>query len=197
LLGATGIMGPMIETPFAMKKFKDAAKKVYGDDVNKIEWIINTETKTCHENIDEILDMGEGFLNTIAIGRVDLSSSLGLGRADINSNVMLDISREFAMKAKEHNLIVGVGGGMSLDTVPFLMKMRNLVDKFETRKVVFKFIDDEKLLDQGLILATEFEILYLQNKCDFYEHMSKEDGSRLEMLKKRLELDKEKVGKSK
>src|SRR6056297_3163881 len=32
LLGASGIMAPMIETPFAMGKFMQAAKKVYTED---------------------------------------------------------------------------------------------------------------------------------------------------------------------
>ena len=47
MLGASGIMAPMIESPFAMKKFVGAANKVYGDAVDDIEWIINAETICC------------------------------------------------------------------------------------------------------------------------------------------------------
>lgn len=191
LLGASGIMAPMIETPFAMKKFIGAANKVYGDNLNDIEWIINTETKTCRENFDEILTASEGFLDTIAIGRVDLSASMGLGRSDINSDVMYDAVYDFATRAKSKNLKVGVGGGVSLETIPFILKMKEYVDKFETRKVVFKLIDNEELLKKGLVYAMEFEMLYLKNKCEFYNDMAREDIERVKMLEKRYNLAKE------
>ena len=67
LLGATGIMAPMIETPFAMQKFRGAAEKVYGENIGDIEWIINAETKTCRKNFDDILKEGKGFLKTISV----------------------------------------------------------------------------------------------------------------------------------
>lgn len=194
LLGASGIMAPMIETPFSMKKFVGAAKKVYGDKYKDIEWIINTETKTCRENFNEILEEGKGFLNTIAIGRVDLSASMGLERKDINSDIMFEAVYDFATRAKNNGVVVGVGGGVSLETVPFLMRMKDYVDKFETRKVVFKMSDDELMLKKGLVLAMEFEILYLKNKCEFYNDMAKEDQERVKMLEQRYLKAKETLG---
>lgn len=194
LLGASGIMAPMIETPFAMKKFVGAAKKVYGDKYKDIEWIINTETKTCRENFNEILEEGKGFLNTIAIGRVDLSASMGLERKDINSEIMFDAVYDFATRAKNKGIVVGVGGGVSLETVSFLMRMKDYVDKFETRKVVFKMSDDEMMLKKGLVLAMEFEMLYLKNKCEFYNDMAKEDQQRVKMLEQRYLKAKETLG---
>lgn len=194
LLGAAGIMAPMIETPFAMKKFVGAAKKVYGDEIKDIEWIINAETKTCKENFDEILTEGKGFLNTIAIGRVDLSASMGLTRDSINGEEVYDASTYFAKKAKQYGIIVGFGGGISFESIPFIQKMKGLTDKFETRKVVFKYDDNEKRLKSGILKAMEFETLYLQNKCDFYDRMANEDRQRMEMLKKRLEVAKEMIG---
>ena len=70
LLGATGIMAPMIETPFAMSKFSSAANRVYGEDIETVEWIINAETKTCHANYKAILEKGKGFLNTVTVGGI-------------------------------------------------------------------------------------------------------------------------------
>lgn len=187
LLGAHGIMGPMIESPFAMEKFKGAAEKVYGDEIGSIDWIINTETKTCHANLDEILDAGKGFLNTIAIGRVDLSSSMGLPRTEINDDVMLSAAIDMALRARTHGVTVGFGGGISFDAIPFIIKMAPYADRFETRKVVFSMTDDEKALKRGILLAMEFETLYLKNKCSFYDRMANEDRNRLKMLSERLE----------
>lgn len=193
LLGASGIMAPMIETPFAMQKFVNAARKVYKDRTEDIEWIINTETKTCLNNFDDILNVGKGFLNTIAIGRVDLSASMGLSRAEINGDLVFEAAKIFAQKAKGANLNVGIGGGVSLDSIPVFLKLKSIVDKFETRKVVFRLIDDEQKLKRALVLAMEFELLYLKNKCDFYRKMELEDRERLKMLEQRFALAKEKI----
>lgn len=187
LLGATGIMAPMIETPFAMSKFIGAAKKVYGNEIGDIEWIINAETKTCLQNFDDILDVAEGFLNTIAIGRVDLSGSMGLSRADINGEEIYKASRIFAEKAKERGIIVGFGGGISPEAIPFIERMYDITDKFETRKVVFSKDSMNKDIRKGLAKAMEFETLYLKNKCDFYDRMAFEDRDRLTMLEGRLQ----------
>ncbi len=186
ILGASGIMAPMIETPFAMKKFVGAAKKVYGDEVGDIEWIINTETKTCLANFDEILDEAEGFLNTIAIGRVDLSGSMGLSRSVINGEEVYQASRIFAEKAKARGLVVGFGGGISSDAIPFIERMYDTIDKFETRKVVFAAEALHKDIRSALTKAMEFETLYLKNKCEFYDRMAFEDRDRLTMLEGRL-----------
>lgn len=190
ILGATGIMAPMIETPFAMHKFVSAAKKAYGDEISDIEWIINTETKTCYENIEPIFDEAEGFLNTIAIGRVDLSGSLNLSREFINSDKIFEITKDLAIRAKKRGIIVGMGGGISFDAIPFLIRMYPHIDKFETRKIVFKAISDKEQLKQGILLAMEFETLYLQNKCEFYDKMANEDKERLRMLSARLKVAK-------
>ena len=193
LLGASGIMAPMIETPFAMKKFVNAARKVYKDRVSDIEWIINAETKTALKNFDEILLAGKNFLNTIVVGRVDLSASMGLGRAEINGDLVTDATAIFAKKAKESNLNVGVGGGVSLDSIPVFLKLKSIVDRFETRKIVILLTDDEQTLKRALLLAMEFEMLYLKNKCEFYRAMSFEDAERLKMLEQRYALAKEKI----
>lgn len=187
LLGASGIMAPMIETPFAMKKFVGAAKKVYGDEISELEWIINAETKTCKANFDEILDAGKGFLNTISIGRVDLSGSMGLTREVINGAEIFETAQFFAQKAKAAGIIVGFGGGISFDAIDFIKDMKGLADKFETRKVVFKYDDNTERLKAGILKAMEFEVLYLQNKCEFYDRMANEDRARMQMLAQRLE----------
>lgn len=193
LLGASGIMAPMIESPFAMQKFVNAARKVYKDRVKNIEWIINTETKTCMKNLDDIFAAGEGFLNTISIGRVDLSSSMGLNRSDIDGDIVFDSASTIAQKAKNVGLTVGIGGGVQTSSLPFFLKLQPFLDKFETRKIVFRMSNDEQLLKRGLVLAMEFEMLYLKNKCDFYAEMELEDRGRLTMLEQRYALAKKEL----
>lgn len=188
LLGASGIMAPMIETPFAMKKYVNAAKKVYGDEWQDIEWIINAETVTCHQNLDAILKQGESFLSTVSIGRVDMSSSMGLSRAEINGQKVFDVTKDIAIRSKQYGYKVNFGGGISFDALPFICDLYPLNDRFETRKVVFRASDNQKKLKAGILKAMEFETLYLKNKCEFYNRMSVEDQDRLKMMKERLEI---------
>lgn len=194
LLGATGIMAPMIETPFAMKKYVGAAQKVYGDQIHDISWIINAETKTCKQNLKEILDEGEGFLNVVSVGRVDLSSSMGLTRADINNETMFETTKEIAEYTRKRGYLVNFGGGISFEAIPFIRRIAPYVDRFETRKVVFGIMDDEKRLEKAIYRAMEFETLYLQNKCAYYNRMAKEDEARMQMFTVRLNQAKERLG---
>ncbi|MBR5774566.1 MAG: citrate lyase beta subunit, partial [Clostridia bacterium] len=92
----------------------------------------------------------------------------------------------FSRVARAHGLKVGFGGGISFDSVPFITKMASLADKFETRKVVFRMDTDERRLKEGILLAMEFETMYLKNKCDFYDRMANEDRDRLIMLEERV-----------
>ena len=186
LLGARGVMAPMIETPFALSKFKGAAEKVYGAQMNEVNWVINAETKTCHENYDEILEVGKGFINMVGIGRVDYSGSLGLTRADINSDLMLEKSIDMADRAHAAGIMVAFGGGISFDAIPFIQAMKGHADRFETRKVHFELTDDEKQLKRGILLAMKFETLYLDAKCAYYDSMAGEDRERLVMMRERV-----------
>ena len=186
LLGASGIMAPMIESPFAMKKFVNAAHKVYGNDWKNIEWIINAETVLCHQNLDDILEAGKGFLSTVSIGRVDLSASMGLSRDEINGDAVFAKTRDIAEKSKAKGYKVNFGGGISFNAVPFIMNMYPLNDRFETRKVVFNSTDNVEKLKDGLLKAMEFETLYLKNKCEYYDRMVVEDQERLKMMIKSL-----------
>lgn len=195
LLGASGIMAPMIETPFAMQKYIGAATKVYGNEVKDIDWIINAETKTCRANLDDILAKAQGFLNTVSVGRVDLSASMGMPRSLINSDAIFEATEEIAKKTREAGMCVNFGGGISFDAIPFICAMAKNVDRFETRKVVFRIQDDEKKLQAGILAAMEFEVLYLKNKCAYYDRMAKEDESRMKMLDERLQSAKAKFGK--
>ena len=180
-------MAPMIETPFALKKFRSAAEKVYGDQMGEIDWIINAETITCHQNYDAILAEGEGFLDMVGIGRVDYSASKGLTRADINSDTMLESCIDIAERSKKARLQVAFGGGISFDAIPFIRALSSHVDRYETRKVHFEITDDEETLKGAILNAMRFEVLYLESKCEYYDAMANEDRSRLEMMRERIE----------
>ncbi len=186
VLGATGIMAPMIETPFALSKYISAAKRVYGDDINTVEWIINAETKTCLANYDEILSAGKDFLRAVTVGRSDLSASMGIERAEIETELVYEATRTLLEKSKYMGLTTNFGGNIGVESIPFIQKMSDVADRFETRKVVLRMDNDENRLKVVIQKALNFEYLYLLNKANYYDVLSHEDDARIERMKKQI-----------
>jgi len=192
LLGASGIMAPMIESPFAMTKFEGAIKKVYTkEEQESIEFIINAETKTFCENSDDIFKIGKDFLKVVVVGRVDLSASYGLGRSGIDSEMIFLKTRDICLKAREYGYIAGMGGGITFEDVSNIDKLKGIIDRFETRKIIFDMARIGKDIRNGIIKAIEFELLYLKNKAEFYDRMANEENKRIVMLEERLKAAKE------
>lgn len=186
LLGATGVMAPMIETPFAMSKFASAAKRVYGDEIDSVEWIINAETKTCHANYKEILEAGKGFLNAVTVGRSDLSASMGIDRKDIESKPVFDATRDLLQMSKAAGHTTNFGGNIGIESIPFVIGMSDVAERFETRKVVITMDNNEEHLKKAIHKALNFELLWLLNKKNYYTRLSNEDEARIERMRFQL-----------
>lgn len=185
LLYATGVMAPMIETPFAMKKFKNAYKKVYGTESN-IERIINAETVTCMKNFEDILKEGKGFLTGVTVGRSDLSASMGISKADIECQEVFEVTKRLLMKSKENGLITNFGGNIGMESIQNIINLSQLIDRFETRKVVISPSENKKHLKEAIRESLHFELLYLEFKSAYYSTMAIEDSDRMERLRKQI-----------
>lgn len=196
LLGAKGVMAPMIETPFAMSKFIGAIDTVYTPEEQKdMYFIFNAETITGYNNLDDIFAVkGIEKIHSIAVGRVDFTASLGYDRSKINSEEITKYTRVMLTKAREHGIMAGMGGGVNFAALDVIAELSDVVEKFETRKIVFGYNKDIDYR-MGLRLAIEFELLYLQNKQDFYQRMANEDLKRIKMMSDRLEEAKAIVGR--
>jgi len=189
-IGVAGIVAPMAETSFAVSKYLNAvANFVPEDNREDIEFAVNIETITAYNNIDDILNTPKiDLLSSITVGRVDFTSSMGLDRSSVNGDEMFGMCSDILRKAKAKGLKTALGGAISTESIPVLKKLNevNLINKFETRKVVFKNTAVDKDLEKGILKAVEFELLWLKSKQRYYSRAKAEDETRIQMLEKRL-----------
>ncbi|HNW45055.1 MAG TPA: aldolase/citrate lyase family protein [Elusimicrobiales bacterium] len=189
-LGVKGIIAPMAETPFALSKFLLMVKTMVAEDnARDIEFAFNLETITGFKNIDAMYKLPElPILSGVTVGRVDLTGSMGLKRDAINKSAAVEkICRAIMVKSRKKGLKTGLGGGIAKEALPIITKLfkENLLDKFETRKVVFP-AGACKYGYPAILKALEFELLWLKSKRRYYSRVKVEDENRILMLEKRI-----------
>ena len=188
--GVRYIIAPIIETPYALSKYIAAKDKIFNQQEQQdVKFLFNVETITSFENINEILDLAsqKPGCDGAVFGRVDFSGSLKLNREKIESDQITNVGETIAMLCKAKGLEFVVGGAVSSDALVSLRRFKAVhLDRFETRKVVFKGdAIDTPNLPEALRQAVHFELLWLINKREYYGVMHKEDQHRIEMLESR------------
>jgi hypothetical protein len=191
-VGVDYIVAPMVETPYALSKFVGAIAIAFNEDERKhTDFLFNLETITAYENLDAMAKLAkDGGIEGIVFGRVDFSGSLGIGRAGIETDEVTNRVIETAKVAKRTGLDLVVGGAVSSDALPQLNRINSeYLTRFETRKVVFAASALERLdIEQGLLHAVHFELLWLLNKRSYYAQITAEDNKRIEMLESRWQV---------
>ena len=192
LLDVSGLVAPMIESPYALRKYLDAIETFVPKELqNNIKFGVNIETIQAYSNLESIFkERGIRRLSMITVGRVDLCLSLGMSRNDINSDRIYQITKDICSLAKHFHFQTTIGGGIATEALPFIKRLgrAKLLDRYETRKIVFGIPKTFKKAAQGILMANEFELLWLENKRNYYNAIYQEDSKRIAMLKKRLVL---------
>ena len=191
-VGVDYIVAPMVETPYALSKFVGAiAIAFHEDERNDTDFLFNLETITAYENLAAMAKVAkEGGIEGIVFGRVDFSGSMGIGRAGIETDDVTNRVVETAKVAKAFGLDLVVGGAVSSDALPQLQRINSeYLTRFETRKVVFAAAALKRSdIEQGLLHAVHFELLWLLNKRNYYAQITAEDNKRIEMLEARWQV---------
>lgn len=194
-IGVDYIIAPMVETPYALWKFIDAKNKVYTkEEQEDTDFLVNIETITGYNNLDGFVKMAtmENGLDGLVFGRVDFVMSMGLnGREDINRPDVTQMVCDVAKACKENGLELVMGGGVAAEALPAIRQVEAVhLNRFETRKIVFdaNFIANSDKAEEALKEAVRFELLWLENKRDYYGAIHTEDAKRIDMLANRLAL---------
>jgi hypothetical protein len=188
VIGVERVVGPMIESAYALRKFLGAVNLAFpASERDEVHVAANVETITAVENLDAMLKLPEiGQLDGLVLGRVDMVGSLGLSRDDVNCPELLDIGRRVFQAGRASGLECAMGGGIGKEALPFMRDLGDLLDRYETRKVIFACPAAlTNGAEDGILKAVGFELMWLKNKRDFYGGIFEEDRTRIEMLEAR------------
>lgn len=190
-IGVRYVVAPMIETPYALSKYIQAKNLVFTpEEQEEVDFLFNLETITAYNHLQDMTDLASRNLQGIVFGRVDFSGSMGLGREGIESRTITEKILATSQIASASGLDLVVGGAISNAALPALQEIGRIkLTRFETRKVVFAghAVDMSKIQD-ALLNAVHFELLWLLNKRDYYSTITKEDSARIEMLESRWQV---------
>lgn len=189
-IGIKGLVAPMVESPFALKKFINAIHtNVDKSSINTLNLGINIETIKAISDIENILNQDSTEqLSSITVGRVDLVSSMNKDRSFVNDIEIFNMIKKTFTLAKKFGLKLYVGGAISVDSETFLHNLfeEGLLDRFETRYAIY---DSSALknFSEALSQGQLFEYEWLKSKQIMYQHMCEKDNARIQMIKQRLE----------
>lgn len=192
-IGVQAIVAPMVESGYAASKFVLAKNLVFNEDERDgTRFLANLETKLAYDNLVEIVNeisVADG-LSGLVFGRVDFVGSNGSDRSEVNSDSVLQSALRVAESLKSKGCEFVVGGGVSVDSLPFLKEVLGVhLTRFETRKVIFagESLKNSRI-ESALLSAVHFELLWLINKKEYYGHIHREDDKRIKMLDDRWKL---------
>ena len=190
IIGVKGLVAPMVESEFGLKKFVQAAKLYIPEDtLSSIQLNVNVETITAIGNAQAMLDTPEaGELYGVTVGRVDLVSSMNKDRNYVNEPEVYKMVKGVFAKVKEKGLKACLGGAVSTNSLTFLKKLHSegLLDKFETRYAMFDPSITLKNLSRALSKAQMFEYEWLMCKHELYTSMANQDIKRIQMIQDRI-----------
>ncbi len=192
ILGVNGLVAPMVETPYAVSKYLSVIQNmIQPDNQEAIEFAINIETITALKNINEMMALDAiNVLSSITFGRSDFIQSMGKSKSEVDSRIVFEYVKKVAKIAKEKKLKFAMGGNITKQSIGFIKELylEDLIDKYETRKVVFDSSFIEKKPEEGIELALKFELLWLKSKRRFYSKIREEDEHRIIDLEKRIKI---------
>jgi len=201
-LGVEGIVAPMVESAFAMKKFLAAVDEVYSvDELRDVGLHINVESIQGARSFPEMLEQPEfARLSGVTIGRGDLANSLGQDRNRINTDEMFRICKEIfaSTKSRYPDAECILGNFPDCESFAFLDRFSpGVITGYERRKAMYHMGNGWRdSCVEGLYKGLLFEKLWCENRRSYYAALSRSDTGYLKTLDGSLERIKSHMVKS-
>jgi len=180
-MGIDGIIGPMIESPYALSIFVRTLKTYYKD-LSKIKKIINIESITSFENLGRILNHPDfEVIDQVTIGRTDFSTSIS---SHVDDEKVFKYVKEIVNASHKAGKITSVGGSI---TPLNAIKIKDFTgtEKINIRTVV---IDLRKCTNiyEAIRKSLELEILLLKNNKILFPQYNGYFENRIKVIKERI-----------
>lgn len=182
-LGVGGILGPLIESEYALEKFVSTVNEIFYSEHEKPILAINIETKNAFKEIDNILgNSAFNHIDMVVIGRLDLS--LSMGKQNVDDVEVSEVIQKIIDKLNQKNIHILVGGFVNPQSAA-LIKENYKVSRINTIHAVF---DLSKIsnISHSIIQALNFEIelyetfkLMFPKRNLFYENRIKINRDKL------------------
>jgi 4-hydroxy-2-oxoheptanedioate aldolase len=185
-IGVDGLIAPMVESQFGVKKFVDAISSIYKE--KNIHLSINIETQQAVNNIDEILEIGKDRVENVTIGRTDLSFSYFDPKIRPDSDFIFELLKKLEKKISSKKITMTVGGSLSKQSINCFKNIKDnwlkIIHRLETRKVILPteiMLNNERSISEAL----RFEELYILSKKEINDLFIESETNRLTRLKMR------------
>lgn len=186
------VVAPMVESSFALKKFKAMALRVFHETGFNPKLLFNLETITAWRDFENILEEAsrDGSIYGVTFGRGDFAESIGLPRSEVDSLQVREVVLEAALQTKSAGLKFCVGGSITAKSVGLIRELKSMgAHSFESRKVSWNFEempDSEDQIVKNINGGLEFEFKWLKAKSQRYLDLANEDAVRLSQLTERF-----------
>ena len=185
-IGVDGLIAPMVESSFGIKKFIDGVNSIYKN--TDVHLSINIETQQAVKKLKEILGLGKGKVDNITVGRTDLSASYFDSKINPDSDFIFNLLEELGREIANSGMNMTVGGSLSKNSIEKfgrdIKKWPELIHRLETRKVILptKIMLENK---SSIAEALRFEELYILSKKEISDLFMESETARLTRLKMR------------
>nr|VFK45091.1 MAG: HpcH/HpaI aldolase/citrate lyase family protein [Candidatus Kentron sp. TC] len=182
-IGVTGILGPMIESEYALEKFIATTTHAYDGSPIDPMLAINIETIEGYRKLDSIMG-NPAFdpVDLVIIGRLDLSQSMHI--EDVDHPEVTTVTRDLANRLRQAGKHVSLGGFVNPRSADALRDLA--VDRVNTLHTMFDLHRVEDI-SASVRKAIEFEIAYYDSLLRINPKRQAFYRSRMEISRKKLE----------
>ncbi|MBP7653790.1 aldolase [Candidatus Dependentiae bacterium] len=182
-IGVAGIIAPMIESAYSLDKFILTVEEVAGSvKFEKLSKHINIETVTACKYLDDILKSESiDSIDQATVGRSDLSNSLG---QNINSDLMMKLTKDVIDKCRLKNISVSVGGNITPEIAEKIAE-KLAPDKMNTREVGFTLSKCSNIRNT-VCESLKFEMELIRHKIEIFNYQIAALTDRSKKIEKRL-----------
>lgn len=183
-MGVESILGPLIESEYALEKFVTTVLEIYEGCEKNPSLAINIETISGVNNIDAIYNNKYfDLIDLVVIGRLDLATSMGFD--NIDNPAVSEMTQEIVNKTHKKGKDVSVGGFVNPKSAKKIQDTFH-INRMNTIHLMFD-LDRVSNISESIEQGIRFEI-------DLYKNLKSINPRRAHFYEERIHISQKKLG---